>query len=250
MLTKKKSLIFLTTCLFFMFVVIMAGKVSSKDLSAGYDLFIQGRDMYLNEAADYAEIVKILKSGFDEFDKLEDGFAKYYWQAQIYYVLAEMAETHKEKKAEELYAQSQELVKKSLEYNESHSDSVRLLSETYMKLMSYKGYFYQLKHLSKISDLPKKAIELDYNNYKAHIALSLFYLYAPSMNGGNVDSAIEELNITLMTEDSFEKFLAYGWLGYAYSKKGLDDLAEECVKRALEIYPNNLWANGILEAEK
>ncbi|MCK4260057.1 MAG: hypothetical protein KAX49_13850 [Halanaerobiales bacterium] len=248
---KRKSFFGILIMLFmFIMLVTLPNQVKATDqmIEKGKQLYIQSRDLYYNNENDYLEIENILKESEAIFVEIEEGLEKYYWQAQIYLLLGEMAETREDKKiAEKRYSESQKLIKKALEYNENDSDSVRLLGVTYIKLMKYKSVFYRMKNSSKTKELSKKAIELDSKNYKAQIALSMFYIYTPKSVGGDIDKAIEGLNKALLSEDYYERFLAFGWLGFAYKKKNLNNFTKQYVDKALEIFPNSLWVNSILE---
>ncbi len=247
---KRKSFFGVLLLLFMLIMLVtLSNQAQAIDqmIERGKQLYIQSRDLYYNNQAEYLEIENILKESETIFDEIEEGLDKYYWQAQIHLLLGEMAETREDKKiAEKRYSESQKLIKKALEYNENDSDSVRLLGVTYIKLMKYKSVFYRMTNSSKTKELSKKAIELDPKNYQAQIALSMYYIYTPKSVGGDIDKAIEGLNNALLSEDYYERFLAFGWLGFAYKKKGLNDFAKQYIDKALEIFPNNLWVNGIL----
>ncbi|HEX7714723.1 MAG TPA: hypothetical protein VF531_11980, partial [Bacillota bacterium] len=125
-------------------------------------------------------------------------------------------------------------------------EAICLLDETYMQLMNYKGFFYQAANGTKLQSLPNMAIRLDPENSRSYIDLAMFYINAPGFAGGSIDKAIERLKKAAQSEDKFDQFDVNLWMAIAYQKKKDMDTAAHYIKRALQIYPGNSWAQSIL----
>ncbi|MEW6101449.1 MAG: hypothetical protein AB1481_04060 [Candidatus Omnitrophota bacterium] len=83
--------------------------------------------------------------------------------------------------------------------------------------MQIKSYFLTANKLAP--DLPE-----------VHLSLGTYYLVAPHFLGGNLDSAIEELELAVAIAPDFAS--ASAKLAQAYKKKGLEDKSEVYRKRA------------------
>lgn len=223
----------------------------SSNIVKGKELFFTGREMFYNAEAEIVEIKNTLKASKDYFSQLEDGFEKYYWQAQVEFVLAEIAEaTEKKREAAQSFYASSNLIKKGLEYEPKSSDAHRLLADTYMRLTNYNGTMYMISHGPQALELLNKAISLDKENYTAFNSLATYYINAPAIGGGSVDKGIKVLQKALESEDKFDNFISYVWLGIAYAKKKKINDAVKNLNKALEIYPNSPWAKGIFKKIK
>jgi len=81
----------------------------------------------------------------------------------------------------------------------------------------------------------EKALQLDPKNAMAHFGRGVSRLMAPPGFGGDVDGAIEDLELACAKKPFSE---AYYYLGVAYQKKGLIDKAKVAFKKALELKPD------------
>ncbi len=81
----------------------------------------------------------------------------------------------------------------------------------------------------------EKALELDPENIRARIGRGAGRLLAPEGFGGSIDGAIEDFEAVLKKEAVPE---AHYYLGEAYKRKGLLDLARENYQKALALNPD------------
>lgn len=215
-------------------------------IEEGAGFLIAGRTAFYAEN-NFTAAVKELEKSRDSFCLLGEGYARYYWLARVEFLLAEIAEVRGEKrKAAEGFTESGNLARKALEYERNSSDALRVLADSYMRLISYNGTFYMMSNGPKAMKLLQRAISLDKTNYAAYISLGTYYLNAPAVGGGSVEKGIKALFKALESKDEFDIFLSCLWLGTAYQKAGEPVKAKEYLNRALEVYPLNGWARGIL----
>jgi tetratricopeptide (TPR) repeat protein len=222
------------------------------DLIQGKELFIKARRMSYNAEASYDAVKDILNSSSKCFNKLPDGYQKYYWLAQTEFERGEIAESSGEKRqAAQSFTESGNLARKALSDNPKFSDANRLEADSIMRLMSYNGAMYTMSQFPKVIKLLNNAISFDAYNYTAMNSLGVYYINAPAIGGGSVPKGIQNLQKALESKDEFDDFIANVWLGKAYQKKKNNNEAVKYIKKALEIYPNSTWAKGLLkEIEK
>ncbi len=223
-------------------------KQEISDLDQGKQLFSQGRNMVYNSEASLQEIIAILNNSKDVFTKLPDGFDKYYWLAQVEFIIAEAAENSGDKtQAADRFTESNNFIRKALSFKPKSSDANRLLGDTIMRLTDYKGGFYMISQGPQAFKLFNHAIKLDPKNYTAMNSLSVYYLYAPAIGGGSVDKAIEFLQKALESKDVFDNFISNVWLGKAFQMKKNKSKAMEFYNKAILIYPNSSLVKGFLK---
>ena len=90
----------------------------------------------------------------------------------------------------------------------------------------------------------EKALQLDPENIRARIGRGAGRLLAPAGFGGDIDGAIEDFKAALKKEAVPE---AHYYLGEAYKRKGLLDLARENYQKALALNPDYKEAEKALE---
>ncbi len=88
------------------------------------------------------------------------------------------------------------------------------------------------------------ALSLDPQNADAHFGRGVARLMAPPGFGGDIDGAIADFEASLAKKQSPEAFY---YLGQAYQKKGMPDLAKEAYKRALMLKPDYAEASAALK---
>lgn len=245
---KIPKILLLTILLLMLAPSIYAEKIQAEEAIRGYELLLKGRDMLFSEDHPSEEIAEIWEESKSIFSRLPEGVEKYYYLAEVDYFYGLTVSDSSPKISEEKFTASQKMVLKALQYKE-FSDGYRLLADTYIQLMSYKGFFYQALHGAKLKSLPKKALSLDGENHRARISLALFYLNAPSFAGGSLEKGINSLEAALSSSDGFDLFLAHAWLAVAYQRKGDPSKAERHQEEALAIYPHNSWAQNLLAKE-
>jgi len=91
------------------------------------------------------------------------------------------------------------------------------------------------------------ALKLDPNNVRARFGRAVGRLMAPEGFGGDVDGAIEDLEM-VCNKDPFPD--AYYYLGKAYQKKGVPEKAKQAFQEALVLKPDHKAAAEALEEIK
>lgn len=217
-------------------------------LIEGQKYFTKARNMYYNAEAPVNEVVKLLNQSNESFVRLPEGFDKYYWSANVAYLSGEMAEVAGDKQKAALdFTASNELISKALNFNPQSSDANRVLADTMMRLMSYKGTIYMMTKGPQVLKLLNKALSMDEKNYSAMNSLGMYYIEAPAIGGGSVDKGIEVLQKALESKDEFDNFISNVWLGMAFQKKKNTSEASRYYQRALKIFPNSPWVKGLVQ---
>jgi uncharacterized spore protein YtfJ len=91
------------------------------------------------------------------------------------------------------------------------------------------------------------ALKLDPNNVRGRFGRAVGRLMAPEGFGGDVDGAIEDLEIVCKKDPSPDAFY---YLGKAYQKKGIQDKAKKAFQEALVLKPDYKAAAEALEEIK
>jgi len=91
------------------------------------------------------------------------------------------------------------------------------------------------------------ALALDPQNADAHFGRGVGRLMAPPGFGGDIDGAIADFEASLAKSPTPE---AYYYLGQAYQKKEMTDVAKEAYKKALKLRPGYAEAAKALEEMK
>jgi Uncharacterized protein conserved in bacteria len=221
---------------------------NNPDLVQGQALFIKARKMYYNAEAANGDLIKLFTADQNLFAQLPDGYDKFYWQSQVAFDLAEMAENSGNKKqAAAGYTKSGDLVRKALRYDAQSSDANRILADTIMRLTTYNGTMYTMSQGPQALKLLNRALSLNQHNYAAMNSIGVYYINAPAIGGGSVDKGIKILQKGLESPDEFDQFIAYVWLGQAYAKKQSSGEAVRNFDQALQIYPNSPWVKDLLQ---
>jgi tetratricopeptide (TPR) repeat protein len=106
----------------------------------------------------------------------------------------------------------------------------------YSKLSS-KGFLNKIKYGTQIRSNFLKAYEFAPDMPEVHLALGTFYLLAPSIVGGDLNKALEELQIAIKITPEFAT--ANGRLAQAYKKQGDKDKYNLYLKKTRELDPEN-----------
>ncbi len=198
---------------------------------------------------EYDEALKLLWQAYDlltQLDLIED--ERLYWLTQLefdlgsWYQGAVYGEGPEAQRAlpyyEKAHQLAQGLVQRAPEFSEGH----RLLGESLMRVISLRGWFHALTHAGTAKEALKRALVLDPQNAAAHLALGVYYLYAPGLLGGNLEKAVGYFRQAEdFAREQTTRFLAHRWRGVAYAKRGEREKARAFFHRALEIYPKSGW---------
>lgn len=128
------------------------------------------------------------------------------------------------------------------------SDVFRLYGEMLGQLVLLKEPGFVLSHGLDINRYIRKALETDGNNIKASILLGAGKIYPPPLYGGNPKKGILMLT-ALLSEQNLDRedyYNIYSTVGYANFLIGDLDQAEQWLIKALDLYPGNMFARGIL----
>ena len=134
--------------------------------------------------------------------------------------------------------------KSSINIDDNFSDSHRLLGSLYGRLIGIKSGLsratYGAMYGGKSTTALDKALSIDPNNYKAHLAKGISKAKTPALFGGDLDKAVQLFNKALELSPEFQD--AQIWLGIVYRLKGKLPESEEILKEVLKTNPNNHWA--------
>jgi hypothetical protein len=212
-------------------------------LNSAVEHFLQG-------SRDIQSIREELSLKKEEFETIEDAQTRHFLIGQLYFILAILDEGEKNNN------RAVENFEKSLERAElavmegPFSDGYRLLADTYTHLMKHRGVVFQLSHGMKIRHYAERALEIDSGNNKARISLALFLFNAPVIAGGDPEKSIEILNALKNSPDlhPIDRYSTFIWLAIGFSQEDNEYLSQYYLKRALEMYPRNLWIDDLLRS--
>lgn len=242
------SFVLIMTLNWVAYLLAMDNETISNEKVNGCEIYLNARKMFFSSSGSIHTIINLIKKAQKNFERLPEGFEKYYWQGMNAFLMAEVTETTGDKReAARKFMISSELAQKALLYRNQFSDANRLVADTYQRLMNYNGKKYAMSKASEVLKLLNTAITLDAKNYQAYISLGTYYLYSPAIAGGSVNKAIAMFSKALESKEEFDCFQANVWLGKAYTKKKDVTTAKTCFQKALQIYPNSIWAKKSLE---
>ena len=224
-------------------------------------LFEQGRRLLYNSTTmeEFSKAGTLLEQAKGSLKALTENDPNnplnFYWLAQAEFELgewyaAEIQEIGRKadrRKAEEQFKLAWKVAEHSVQLDKGFSDSHRLVGETIMRLIGFKGWRFAAANNSKAQQEIKRAIQLAPKNAQVHKALGLWYFFTPRMFGGNLNKAISSLQqAKQLATDDHVSFLANMWLGQAFLKKKDKPKAKSHFQKALEIYPNSGWGKSLL----
>ncbi len=216
-------------------------------------LYRQGRRQLYNSAlgAEYLRARELLQTAQTLLDQVSNEISeteRLSWQARLEFELgnwyhgAAWGDPAQAQEALPYYLTAEQIAQKLTERAPTLSDGYRLLGESQMRIISLKGWLHALAHSGTAKSNLERALELDPHNAEAHLALGVYYLYAPALFGGNLDRAVSAFQQSeALTSDETVQFLSYRWRGVAYAKLGKVAEAREAFQKALAIYPKSSW---------
>ena len=126
---------------------------------------------------------------------------------------------------------------------------VRLYAESLSQLSTLKSLGFLMSNGPKIQPLGEEAVEMDPGNVKARILLASRYVYSPGVWGGDPDRGIAMLEAVRDSgggDREDEHNIAVG-IGFAHTMAERWGDAVPYFRRALEIYPGNVYDTAMLE---
>jgi tetratricopeptide (TPR) repeat protein len=126
---------------------------------------------------------------------------------------------------------------------------VRLYAESLSQLSTLKSLGYLMSHGSKIQPLAEEAVALDSGEIKAHLLLASRFIYSPKTWGGDPDKGIAMLEAVSRMEglDIEDEHNINIGIGFAHTMAERWEEAVPFFRRALEIYPGNVYAEGMIQ---
>ncbi len=239
-----------------------SGPIVSSDSVSSLDeverLYLEGRRQLYNAGGEpqYLHAREILQRAHALLDQLPKipQTQRLLWQARLEFELGtwyqgmSWEDVTQAPEALPYYLAAEQLARRLTELAPDLSHGYRLLGESQMRIISLKGWLHALAHALEAKSHLERALELDPYNAEAHLALGVYYLYAPMLFGGSAEKALSELQQSeALTSDETILFLSYRWQGVAYTKLGKVAQAKEAFEKALAIYPKSAWDRAELE---
>ncbi len=225
-----------------------AQKITLNDVR---ELYRQGQRQLYNSTVgtEYLQARALLQSAQALLAQLNGEITEtVYWQARLEFELgnwyhgAAWGDPAQAQEALPYYLTAERLARQLTERAPDFSEGYRLLGETQMRIISLKGWLQALTHAQTAKKNLDRAVTLDPKNAEAHLALGIYYLYAPTLFGGDLEKALSSLRESeALTSDETVRFLSYRWQGVAYAKLGKLGEAKEAFRKALLIYPKSSW---------
>jgi tetratricopeptide (TPR) repeat protein len=145
--------------------------------------------------------------------------------------------------ASNLIEEGVKVAKKSVELNDSSSDSHCLLASFYGRLIALKGGMAGMTYGPMNEEEIQKALRLDPQNPQAHLELGISRVNTPPQFGGDLEVGVKSIEKAISIDPKLD--IAYYHLGRALVKKGEKERAKEVLQKGLQINP----ANGYIKRE-
>jgi tetratricopeptide (TPR) repeat protein len=229
---------------------VLGKKPSLEDV---HKLYRQGQRQLYNSALgeEYLQARQLLQNAHTLLEQLGDEISeteRLSWQARLEFELgnwyhgAAWSDPAQAQEALPYYLTAEQIAQQLTERAPDISDGYRLLGEAQMRIISLKGWLQALTHAQTAKRNLERALELAPQNAEAHLALGVYYLYAPALFGGDLERALREFTESeALASDETVRFLSYRWQGVAYAKLGKTAEARAAFQRALTIYPKSGW---------
>ncbi|MDI3280476.1 MAG: hypothetical protein QJR13_03820 [Bacillota bacterium] len=149
------------------------------------------------------------------------------------------------------FAAAEEAARRSLQLKKDFAGAYRVLAESYMRQMPYKGALYTMSKGGEAKKLLDTALRLDKQDPANYLSTGLWYQGAPAMVGGSLTRALAHFRKAAeLANDDFQRFYALVWTGLTLNRLQEYAAAQEAFTQALAIYPESAWAkSGLAEAE-
>ncbi len=237
-MSMKMKIIFLGLLL----CVLMIGELAWADpLEEGKKFLSEGLRTFEKEPLLKAKI------NFEGLAKTNPNDPKvYYLLGQCFNGLASAEELMGNKDgASNLMEEGIKITKKSVELDDSFSDSHRLLASFYGRLIALKGGMAGMMYGPMNEEEIQKALRLDPQNPQAHLELGISRVNTPPQFGGDLEVGIKSIEKAISIDPKLD--MAYYHLGRALIKKGEKEKAKEVFQKGLQINPSNGFIKRELE---
>lgn len=264
--------------LLFFFIITTTGILTAQDSSSSPDpaaLIGSFRDaMYMQQIDDAAlnRMYRITLADLGDLD-LDDRellFSKAqaaFYMARGYQALDSVQEVlaqdiylrkGKFKKMQKSYSNLDDIValyEESMKLSEAYltggrdARGVRLYTEALSQTSTLKTLGFLMSNGTKIEPLAEEAVELDPREIKAHLLLASRYIYSPRIWGGAPDKGIAMMEdiIAIGGLDREDEHNVNIGIGFAHTMAERWDEAVSYFRKALAIYPGNIYAKAMLE---
>lgn len=199
--------------------------------------------MLLAYTTGFANMQQRLHALRETLSHLEDPLERSYWLSRIEFLLGWLAGSAGSRRtAIDHYQRTANHAFAALTVRE-FSDAYRLFADATGQLMTLRGIFYQLTNGTRARDAALRAVELDWNNRRAHISVGAWYMNAPELAGGTPRYAVEILTQVALQREAqdIERFLAHGFRALACEEIQDHEAAEHSYYAALALFPENPW---------
>ncbi len=170
----------------------------------------------------------------------------YYLLAQAFNGLSLVEELGGSKdEASSLIEEGVKAAKKSVELDESSSDSHCLLASFYGRLISLKGGMAGMTYGPINEEEIQKALKLDPQNPQAYLELGISRANTPPQFGGDLEVGIKAIEKAIHLNPRLD--MAYYHLGKALIKKGEKEKGKEAYQKGFQINPSNGFIKRELE---
>jgi len=235
---RKNTILFLVIIIVFLGSVQFGVKAIDNNLKKNYNEvelnFFRGK-------TSLADLEAKLNNLIGELNNMDDNYEKFYYRGESNFILGEIADIQdKKEEAINYYESAQKSAEKAMEYEEK-SDIYNLAGKSYIRLLNNKGAFYAISNGQRTFDLINKAIELDKENYNAYNSLGIIYLQAPKIGGGDINKSEEAFNKALNSDQKIDNFISYYYLAKLYEKKEDENIVENYIKKAKDIFPDSYY---------
>jgi tetratricopeptide (TPR) repeat protein len=236
------SKIGITICLLFLAAVTLTARETTPDYRRWHDRL---RDHIYNQDVSINQIEVIFLQAKEAVRQSSlGGRKKAYWLSRIEYLMGRAEQNIERKKdAAGYYEQALAHIEEALD-KEPFSEGFRMKSEIISQMCLVKGVGFILSKGPKVNPLAEKALDLNPENGKAIILIASSKVYPPPIYGGNPEKGIELMQKANRMPDieKDDRFNIYSGIGVAYEKLGEKEKAAYWLEKALELYPENVYA--------
>jgi len=210
--------------------------------------FLPLREAVYEQELTADEIVPLYLEISDKTKTSLSGVSKYVILSRCEYMMGR-AYQYEDRKQEAAvhYSNGLEMCEKALK-EQSSAEAWQMMGENISQLCAVKSTAYAITNGLKVEKYAKNALGIDSKNAAAQIMIAARWVYAPSpfsnhKRGIEMMSAIPNES-NMGKDDTFNVYLA---IGYAYIQQKNFELAQQWIKKSLEIYPTNKYARSLLE---
>ncbi len=143
------------------------------------------------------------------------------------------------------FDEAEEDLKKAIEINNNNSDYYLWLGQVYMQKLQKSSFFEKGILSGKVLDNYRKAVKIDPENISARINLASYYINAPSIGGGSMKKAREQI----VEIKKYSPEHAVIMMAQIYMQEEEYDLAIEEYNKYVELNPDDtdaLYQLGML----